>query len=651
VPRLFPWLLASALVPLVSCEEPASPRDVDVGLVELSLRSVDPGTILPGTHIVVSGDSFVDDPWGRSYLVLEGLLDGHDDRLFTIRLPARWVDYEHLEVEISESQFAEFGDVPTRFTGVGVVEVESAVDGKTYRSGPVDVDVDVVRALTPELTLTINQGIIFPNEPIAVQGDGLLLPGEGESIAVLEGCFTPMGETTCVPITTYEVAIEPSDTFDRGNGHFAFVPDIAGIEPGRFEGTVEIRNVHNDGNTVSSDLVECVYDLEKPLLYGVDTLEASLGKYITIDGAGFVGGDEADTALLFNGTFTPDATGAPSQIDEILLPEYVDGRTVRYVVNDEDGIGTKVDVRYGPGQFEGLVTPVISWRDQEVTGDSSPIAFRLAPVKQVVYVNFLPAYRESLRHYGLRAVDQNIRDRVLEVVERDFTGINLELRTEPPQDYKDYAEVQIGGPDPNGLGLLGYDNTPGKDAGNLRLYDRIGGVNALTQQDGYPGFGGVFIESMFGYSEDPGGFAKALREDPLFDAVIDPFRPDRGGKAVLAEDLSGALATVTGNDCPAEDRALQVACGVYVMGNLIGTTVSHELGHSLGLADPYGSPTTFHNSGDEPNRMMDGDRPFAERAQLDGQGPSRFCVDEYDYLRAILPSEEAPDDGPRPGCY
>ena len=49
--------------------------------------------------------------------------------------------------------------------------------------------------------------------------------------------------------------------------------------------------------------------------------------------------------------------------------------------------------------------------------------------------------------------------------------------------------------------------------------------------------------------------------------------------------------------------------------------------------------------------LMDGDRPFAERAELDGQGPSRFCVDEYDYLRAILPSQDPADGRSRPGCY
>ena len=86
------------------------------------------------------------------------------------------------------------------------------------------------------------------------------------------------------------------------------------------------------------------------------------------------------------------------------------------------------------------------------------------------------------------------------------------------------------------------------------------------------------------------------------------------------------------------------------MGSLIGGTLAHELGHSLGLANPFGDG--FHDDGDEPDRLMDsgGDRPFPERAELMGQGPGRFCADEYDYLRMILPSSLPADPTPRPPC-
>ena len=46
-----------------------------------------------------------------------------------------------------------------------------------------------------------------------------------------------------------------------------------------------------------------------------------------------------------------------------------------------------------------------------------------------------------------------------------------------------------------------------------------------------------------------------------------------------------------------------------------------------------------------------GDRPFLERAELENTPPGVFCDDEYAYLRAILPTEEANPPVQRPGCF
>jgi len=73
--------------------------------------------------------------------------------------------------------------------------------------------------------------------------------------------------------------------------------------------------------------------------------------------------------------------------------------------------------------------------------------------------------------------------------------------------------------------------------------------------------------------------------------------------------------------------------------------------HSIGLADPWGPG--IHNSGDYPNALMDtgSARPFAERAELLGEGPGVFCLSQFEYLQQILPTD-LPD--PLPGrleCY
>lgn len=642
------------LAVLVGCPNEPSPRQIDTALVDLALHEVAPGVALPGTVLVVTGDSFVDDPWGTSRLRLTGdtITPVGTRHAVDVRVPARFRDFQRLEANVDAAVLDALGGDGARFEGTARVEVDSAVDGALYHSSPIDLKLELHDHLTPQLSVLQPDGIIFPNDPIAIAGGGLLLPGEGETLAELQGCFVYEGMGgECVALPPVEVPVLPGGPFERETGAFAFMPRIAGLLPGRFEGEVRLRNRHTDGTVLESDAVPGAWDQVPPILYGASTDRASLGQYVVLSGAGFVGAGEGDTLLHFAGTYTPDSTGTAVPVDVLLLPEFVDGHTARYVVNEDDGIGQLLDVRFESGVFAGSFTPEIAWAAQSVFGTPAQFEFRLDPVKQVVTLDFRPGYVESLRHFGLRAVDQMIRERVVDVIERDYETIGVEVRTEIPDDFALYTQVEIAGPDPNGLGLLGYDNTEGKDTENQRLYDRIGGVNALTQEDGFPGYGGIFLESLFGYSEDPGGFADPLSPDPLFDGLFDAFRPDRGGTPVSSSDLAGGLPTLTsGESCPVEgERRLMIACAVWAMGNLVGSTVSHEIGHSLGLADPYGP--FFHNSGDQPDRLMDADRPFTERAEIAGDGPSRFCDDEYEYLRTILPTSDPADPMPRPACF
>ncbi|HEY0990513.1 MAG TPA: hypothetical protein VGD80_25845, partial [Kofleriaceae bacterium] len=379
---------------------------------------------------------------------------------------------------------------------------------------------------------------------------------------------------------------------------------------------------------------------------------ASLGQFVFVHGGGFVGGEPgALTEIELSGTLRRTG-GAVVSVQMTWIPEFVGGRLVRYVLNPDDALGHALDLRSETGELTGTVTPVVSYRGARVRGRSRPVSFAIAPVKQVVYLDFAPSYTEGLRDFGLRAVDGRVRERILAVCREAYRGVNIEFRTAPPIDFAWFATVELVGVDPNDQGLFGYDNSPGKDTGNLRLYDRLGGVNAQIQEDGYPGFGGVFVRSLMGFSQHPGALARSVDgADPMFDQVFDPFRPDRGGEPIRAADLAGAVsALVDGAGCPGHGRPHQIACAIFVLGNLVGGTVAHEVGHSLGLANPY--QDGFHDPGDAPDRLMDAGeaRPFAERAQLMGQGPAVFCDDEYAYLRRILPSGDAASGAARPGC-
>lgn len=628
----------------------------DVGLEGLAIDRVDPGIIIPGTLMAVTGESFVPDEQGSAVLHLVGTADGES---VDVDWPATFVDYEHMTVAI-DSQFLEEigGDVD--FTGDATVEVlsnESAGgDGELHVSPATSVSLQFRHQLTPDVTTIPSGTVIFVNDAIEIDGTGFLLGGtEGQTVAVVEGCFDDGGG--CTSIAPVEVPAVPREPYSRTEIAFPFKPEIAGIRPGSFLGTVTLKNRHDaehgTGAVTSASPSDVNYDMILSEISQINPTAASLGQYVFIQGGGFIGGEPgASTDIHLVGTFTPSGAPSGAPVDMTLIPEFVDGKSVRYVINEDDSLGQSIDLRQQTGSFSGTVEPVLHFHGDSVTGESRVVTLAIAPVKQVVYLNFMPSYVEGLRDFGLRAVDLKIRDRIVAVANRSYAGVNIEFRTEPPTDFAQYAQVDLAGVDPQNTGLFGYDNTPGKDDGNLRLYDRIGGVNAATQQDGYPGFGGVFLKSLLGFSlHPPSGIEGVPGADPVFDKTFDPFRPDRGD-VITSDDLHDPVEMITdGADCPSSDRHTQIECAIFVMGNLVGGTLSHELGHSLGLANPYAEG--FHDAGDAPNRLMDagGDRPFLERAELDGFGPGEFCDDEYTYLRMILPSSDPPSSVTRPSCF
>jgi hypothetical protein len=635
-----------AVAAAAGCASSVAP---DPGLEGLSITKVAPVTVVPGSKLVVKGASFVDEQWGSATLRLVGKAGGQN---VDLSWPAKFVDFSTMTVSIDAGKIDLLGgDID--FAGEASVEVVAMSDGETYKTTTIKQDLSFRRKLTPAPTGVVD-GVIFVNDQIEVDGDGFLLGGdEGTTFARVTGCFKPDTTTTCTPIAQQDIAMVPREELSRQHAAFPFSPKVAGIKPGSFVGKVTILNKHAGGAEVMAQPITVDYVLVTSQVFSADPPAASLGQYVFVHGGGFVGGEAgAGTELELTGTFNKSGMN-PFPVTMQLVPEFVEGRLVRYVLNTDDELGTSLDLRKDTGKFTGKITPIVTYGGQTVRGVSTNVAFDIAPVKQVVYLNFSPSYVEGLRDFGLRAVDKRVRDRILAVLGRIYKGVNIEFRTEPVTDFALFEEVTLTGVDPNNMGLFGYDNSPGKDNGNVRLYDKLGGVNAVTQQDGYPGYGGVFLRSLMGFSKHPGSFAKAVPgADPVFDKIFDPFRADQDGAPVTTTDLSSNLVAITdGGACPASDRNGRIQCAIFVLGNLVGGTLAHEIGHSLGLANPYAEG--FHNSGDAPARLMDsgGDRPFMERAELMGQTPAVFCDEEYSYLREILPSPEPENVVTRPTCY
>lgn len=372
-----------------------------------------------------------------------------------------------------------------------------------------------------------------------------------------------------------------------------------------------------------------------PDLYAFDPDTASLGRIVSIRGAGFLGGaarPDETTLVRIDGAFTP-LGGVASPWSMELVPSWASGADVRLTI-ETSVVGDALVARlFGAtrGTLEGTATPITIAGTRELTGAPAPFRFTLAAPTQVVLLTFLPGYYESLARFGLAAAEEEIETRILARIGRIYAGYHLEVVTEPPADYDErhHARVEIGGPDPNGNGLFGYDNSPGKDVGNLRLFDRLGGENAETQEDGFPGYGGVFVESLLWWSSHPDlGQDRPPSSPPadaLFDEMFDPVRLRPVTSAELAGDASAT-------------RLDEIDRAIRALSSIIGETTSHELGHSLGLAQPFGERTAFHNDSDGDGCLMDrgGDRPLGERAEEPGYVGTRLCYDEPAYLTAIL---------------
>lgn len=498
--------------------------------------------------------------------------------------------------------------------------------GLPLRSDPFDYELDLVT----DLTFAIDgapSGSVFRNEPAVLSGTGFLEPAEGTMVARFEGDFTPEGGSPS-PVSA-ELPVSQAEPGDRGRGLVVLGTELGGSMPGTFEGSVVLEATLAGRVPMATEALATTLRFQPPAIFSLQPAEAALEHIVLVRGGGFLGGDPDELTLVrVNGTFT-DPVGGVLGVDEELIFEWRDGETLTWVL-DADPVGQRlVSTLFGDseGTFDGQLTPVTLAGAVELEGSPAPVMLELTAVTQVVWVRFLPGFYESLPLFGLGAAAGALEERVAERIESIFAPWRVDVRLERPTDVSDagYATVELGGPDPNGLGLFGYDNTPGKDVGNLRLFDAIGGENAQTQEDGFPGYGGVFVESMLMWSahpEIPGGDV-GPEPDPLFDEIFDPVRED---PATAAEVAGGG------------PRAATVNRAVDALASAIGETTAHELGHSFGLAAPFGASTVFHNAGDREGCLMDSGsaRPFGERAAQSGFAASQVCGESATYLDGIL---------------
>lgn len=603
----------------VSCSDPAESADDQAPPFFFSLEAPTPRILVAGSQLLVRGNGLVSQ--ARYRASAHGQVRGE---AVSLQFEVQLIDEQRLSLRVDPQVHRALpeGDFE------GQLQVEGQL-GEASGLQHVPLQLTIAHRLNP--TLRSVDTLVFPATPLTLQGSALLDGEEGHSQLELRGQFVREvdGHRQNVELSSEGLRPDqPLDGWAREGGQIHVGLSWFGHQPGQFTGEVRVVNEGLGWRAEGPWQPASLY-LLPPAVESLPLSEGSRGQKIPIEGKGFLGGAEGGhTTLRLDGQFTARdgevvALG-PEGLE--ISPLWLSGEQLTFVMRVRyDALCESSDLGARAGTLEGYITPITSHAGQAVEGERVPILFDILPTKQVVFLRFLPSFTESLRVFGLRNVSAQVRDQIVRVVQRDYQGINVELRLSQPEDFLDYAIVEIGGPDPNEQQLFGLDNTTGIDRCNERLDDLLAGRNADNENS----YGGIFVESFLQFSAKYGQ-RNALNAEVLHDGRT-------AGETF--DDLFEPLiqAPVEAGRFPGGERDKLIEEAIRVLGNLVGNTVSHELGHSLGLPVEPGCGPYHTEAG--PRQLMDCgvDRPFSERAELIPGSQAEWNPEDRMYLERILP--------------
>lgn len=523
----------------------------------------------------------------------------------------------------------------------GVIEVEILDLLGAFAVGRLeDVQLEFDAQVEPVIANIEARPLVYPGQLLKLTGRGFLRPEEGVTWAIVERGELVASDGERRDVTGERLPVRW--TGGRDGAGLPVLPQVFGISQATFDGSFRFENQLADNKRHEGTAGKAVaVSVDEARITTVTPSRASRSQIVEFRGDGFLPTDDEvgyGMIIRYEGTFTPEAAPdlvldyrGPRAIERAPL-QVVDSATIRQdiwsTVNRDtfelEGLGALT------GVFKGRIVPVLLYGPYEEIGRGVNVEFTVEPTLQVVHVRFLPSFSDSLAKFGLGNVEREVRQRIFDVLQRDYRGINIEFVERPPSDFADYMTIEIGGPDPTGMNLLGYDNSFNgvpKDTGNLFLKDYLGGYSRASEDASFSPYGGVFIESFTIFSPmlSDTGYETA----PAFDMVMGEVMPGLGG------------TVVSGTEWPDGPRAEQIQAAIELIGNLAGHTATHEIGHSLGLPFVPGEDpgaVHYHNDDEGEAFIMDSgsSRPFLERAELDG-GPARFSPANKAYLREILP--------------
>ncbi|MBA2661754.1 MAG: hypothetical protein H0U74_05625 [Bradymonadaceae bacterium] len=524
-----------------------------------------------------------------------------------------------------------------RFSGRFEIELVDSI-GVLGRGHVEQVTLTLESRFHPRLERLVG-GQVHVNQLIEVSGENFLRPEEGTTWALVERGSVRYSNSRQRDIAGTRIALVWNGS--RTSAYLPIAPAVFGVEVAEFDADLRFENQLSTGVRFEGNRQDGFNgSILQSYIAALTPERGSRGQRIQMSGRGFVATSTDDgygMLLRYEGTFTPsDRSQAVLQLTGAHALERVPDKVERedsleqsvwYAIQGRtlSGFGAQ------PGVFRGTITPLLVDAFGEQEGLAWQGDFTILSTKQVVYLKYLPAFSKGLEKYGLENVEREIRDRILEVVRRDYAGVNVRFGEDEPRDFIEFSTIELGGPDPSGNDAFGYDNTfndDAKDTGNLYLSDYLGGLNAQSGAEFNNPYGGIFIESFSNFS--PTLSPDTAYSSPEFDRILKPFMPLLAGRPVRATEW------------PAGARTEAIREAIWMVGNVVANTVSHEIGHSLGLTfypEDWNQPTNvFHNSIPGDCIMDSGqDRSFEERAELGGRQPARFNERNLQYLKQILP--------------
>ena len=541
------------------------------------------------------------------------------------------------------------GDQSSTFNGEVTLSLIDPFD-KTIGQAQVDMSLRAL-AQVPLSVGTIPSGDVYLDELVQVTGDNFLREDEGQSVAVIESGQMMYEDGSSRAIE--DVALPFVWAGSRQSAYLKIDPRVFGVKIGTFTGDVTFENRLRDGTRAPGPRQDGLSFALQPSFISVPSPDrGSRGQRITIKGRGLIDTrDGVGMTLIFQGKLTPKDGGEPLLFDAANAQErapdrYLDNQNVEvavwYDITEFRGRTLLTGLGALPGEFEGTITPrFFDAFGQRQDGLSYRGTFTILPTQQIVYLKYLPRFSQGLDKYGLRNVEREIRARILSAAQRPYLGTSVRFVDEVPQDFIDYATIEVSGPDPFGRKTFGLDNSfngVAKDTDNLYLADYVGGWNKGSEQNFDNPFGGIYIESFDYFSPTLTGTRPdgSTNDDasPEFDRILKPFMPGLDGTPVKATEW------------PDGPRSVSIQEAIDMIGVVVGHTVAHEAGHSMGMSFYEGDRTSpgnaFHNRAPGDGNLMNPGSSinFEERAGLPGAPVLGFNPRNTEYLSEILPNIE-----------